>query len=59
MCVKEVDKMEIIKYAMPSIAIFMDGVIKEQIHRELAQFSHNEFIKRYCELGQDFETVLN
>ena len=56
--VMEVDKMEISKYAMPAIAIFMDGDIREQIHRELAPCSNNEFIKRYCELDPNFENVL-
>ena len=58
MRVKEVDKMEISKYVMPAIAIFMDGDIREQVHRELAPCSNNEFIKRYCELDPDFENVL-
>ncbi len=50
--------MEISKYAMPAIAIFMDGSIREQVHRELASCSNNEFIKRYCELDPDFENIL-
>lgn len=50
--------MEISKYAMPAIAIFMDGGIREQVHRELAPCSSNKFIKRYCELDPDFEKVL-
>ena len=50
--------MEISKYAMPAITIFMDGDIREQVHRELARCSNNEFIKRYCELGAEFESIV-
>lgn len=50
--------MEISKYIMPAIAIFMDGGIRELVHRELAPCSNNEFIKRYCEFDPDFEKVL-
>lgn len=50
--------MEISKYVMPAIAIFMDGGIREQVHRELAPCSNNKFIKRYCELDPDFENVM-
>ena len=46
--------MEISKYAMPAIAIFMNGDIRERVHRELAPCSN----KRYCELDPDFENVL-
>ena len=56
--VKEVDEMEISKYAISAIAIFMDSELREQIHRELAPCSNNKFIKRYCELDPDFEKVL-
>ena len=43
---------------MPAIAIFMDGGIREQVHRDFAPCSSNEFIKRYCEFDPDFENVL-
>ena len=55
---EEVDEMEISKYAMPAIAIFMNGDVREQVHRELAPCNNNEFIKRYCEIDPDFENVL-
>lgn len=45
--------MEISKYVMPAIAIFMDGDTREQVHRELAPCSNNKFIKRYCELDPE------
>lgn len=50
--------MEISKYAMPAVAIFMNGDVREQVHRELAPCNNNEFIKRYCEIDPDFENVL-
>lgn len=50
--------MEISKYAVPAIAIFMNGDVREQVHRELAPCNNNEFIKRYCEIDPDFENVL-
>lgn len=43
---------------MPAIAIFMNGDVREQVHRELAPCNNNEFIKRYCEIDPDFENVL-
>ena len=49
---------EISKYAMPAIAIFMDGGIRELVHNEFASCSNNEFIKRYCEFDPGFENVL-
>lgn len=43
---------------MDRIAIYMDDEKREQVHRELAPCSPEEFLKRYIELEPSFENVL-
>lgn len=44
---------------MANIASYMDDEIREQVHTELAPCSHEEFIKRYLELDENFADILN
>lgn len=37
----------------------MDDEKREQVHRELAPCTNEEFLGRYLELDPDFENVLN
>ena len=43
---------------MEAIAVLMDDELREKVHFELAPCSNEEFLKRYCELDPDFESVL-
>lgn len=43
---------------MDAIAIYMDDEKREQVHNELAPCSPEEFLKRYCELDEDFADLL-
>lgn len=40
--------MEISKYAMPAIAIFMNGDVREQVHRELAPYDMDILLEDNC-----------
>lgn len=52
-CVMAVDNK-----TMDAIAVLMDRDIREKVHFELAPCSNEEFLKRYCELDPQFESVL-
>lgn len=41
------------------IAMYMDNDIREQVHNELTPCTPYEFLKRYCELDETFEAILN
>lgn len=43
---------------MDAIAVYMDDSKREQVHRELAPCTPEEFLTRYCELDPDFEDLL-
>ncbi len=43
---------------MNTISIYMNDVIREQVHLELAPCSPKEFLKRYLELDADFAELL-
>lgn len=43
---------------MDAIAALMDDETREKVHHELAPCEPIEFLKRYCELDPNFETVL-
>lgn len=43
---------------MEAIAVLMNDELREKVHFELAPCSNEEFLKRYCELDPDFESVL-
>lgn len=43
---------------MDAIASYMDDDIREKVHAELAPCTNKEFLKRYLELDNDFETLL-
>lgn len=43
---------------MDAIAALMDDEAREKVHYELAPCSNEAFLKRYCELEPDFESVL-
>lgn len=56
---KRYDKeIEISMELMDTIATYMDSENREQVHRELAPCTPEEFLKRYCELDADFEHLL-
>lgn len=38
--------------------IYMDGEIREQVHKELAPCTPAEFLKRYYELDPTFESFV-
>lgn len=42
-----------------AIVNLMDDEKREQVHRELAPCSNEEFLQRYLELDKEFEMVLN
>ena len=50
--------MKISQDLMDSIVIYMDDEKREQVHRELAPCSPEEFLKRYVELNPEFEAIL-
>lgn len=50
--------MKIEDRTMDAIAVLMDNDIREKVHFELAPCSNVEFLKRYCELDPQFESVL-
>lgn len=50
--------MKINQDLMDRIAIYMDDEKREQVHREIAPCSPEEFLKRYLELDPDFENIL-
>lgn len=37
----------------------MDDEKREQVHRELAPCTNEEFLDRYLEIDSDFENILN
>lgn len=43
---------------MDTISTYMNDVIREQVHLELAPCSPKEFLKRYLELDADFAELL-
>ena len=43
---------------MEAIAMYMDTDAREQVHRELAPCTNEEFLQRYCELEPDFADLL-
>lgn len=43
---------------MDVIVTYMDDEIREQVHAELAPCTNDEFVKRYCELDEEFEELL-
>lgn len=50
---------EVTQGQMDAIAVLMDDEVRERVHRELAPCTPETFLKRYCELVPEFETVLN
>lgn len=50
--------MKINQDLMDRIVIYMDEEKREQVHREIAPCSPEEFLKRYLELDPDFENIL-
>lgn len=51
--------MSIDNKTMEAIVVYMDDDLREQVHRELAPCTHEEFLKRYCELDESFESLLS
>lgn len=43
---------------MDAITTLMNDDTREQVHRELAPCTPLEFLKRYCEIDENFEDVL-
>lgn len=43
---------------MELLSKYMDDTLREQVHRELAPCTPDEFISRYLELDPEFEIVL-
>lgn len=43
---------------MDAIVVLMDNDLREKVHFEIAPCSNEEFLKRYCELDPEFESVL-
>lgn len=43
---------------MDAIVVLMDNDLREKVHFEIAPCSNEEFLKRYCELNPQFESVL-
>ena len=43
---------------MDAIVVLMDSDLREKVHFEIAPCSNEEFLKRYCELNPQFESVL-
>lgn len=43
---------------MNQFAVYMDGEIREQVHKELAPCTPAEFLKRYYELDPTFESFV-
>lgn len=43
---------------MDAIVVLMDDEMREKTHFETAPCSNEEFLKRYCELDPQFESVL-
>lgn len=41
-----------------AIVNYMDSDVREQVHRELAPCSNEEFLQRYLELDPEFITTL-
>lgn len=52
------EKFELNQDLMDVIAGYMDDYKREQVHRELAPCSPEEFLKRYCEIDENFEDLL-
>lgn len=52
------EEIEIDTELMDTIATYMDNEKREQVHRELAPCTPEEFLKRYCKLDLDFEHLL-
>lgn len=50
--------MRITQEKMDAIAVLMDDETREKVHHELAPCEPIEFLKRYCELEPNFESVL-
>lgn len=44
---------------MDAIAVLMDDELREKVHYELAPCTNEDFLKRYCELDSNFESILN
>lgn len=45
--------------SMDVIVSFMNDEIREQVHRELAPCTDEEFLKRYFELDSEFEMYIS
>lgn len=43
---------------MDAIVVLMNNDLREKVHFEIAPCSNTEFLKRYCELEPQFESVL-
>ena len=43
---------------MDAIVVLMNNDLREKVHFEIAPCSNEEFLKRYCELEPQFESVL-
>lgn len=56
--VKEMTLNRLEKEVMDVIVTYMDDEIREQVHAELAPCTNDEFVKRYCELDEEFEELL-
>lgn len=52
------EEFEIDQNLMDTIAIYMDDEKREQVHREVAPCTPEEFLIKYMELDPDFENVL-
>lgn len=50
--------MKVENKVMDAIVTLMDDEKREQVHRELAPCTNENFLKRYCELDENFEDVL-
>ena len=49
---------EITNNLMDTIATYMDDEMRETVHNEIAPCTNEEFLKRYCELDENFEELL-
>ena len=52
------EEIEMTQELMDTIATYMDGEKREQVHGELAPCSPGAFLARYCELDPEFEDLL-
>lgn len=52
------EEIEMSQDLMDTIDTYMDDEKREQVHRELAPCSPEEFLRRYCELDETFENLL-